>query len=705
LAHWALVTLSALLLPAAALASKVKVWHHKAPADYTHARFQQAVVSSEGAIRLSHRLRPLGSLDTGHVWDVIEDADGNLYAATDEGKVYRITADGKTSVAWSGPQGQALCLAAGGGVVYAGVGPGGQIIRIDPGGAARTLCETGEPYVWALLVDPRTQTLYAGTGPHGRIYRIPAGGKPAVLCTVRQEHVLCLARGDDGTLYAGTDRSGVVYRIDAAGKAFALFQTPQAEVRRLVVSGGCVYAGTAAPSSSRRGSASSGTSEVAAADPDESPKPKTEVTADRHSASVSKKTSSGERDFPRGHTAPAPSTPSAGENSVYRISADSAVREVFREKALVLSLLRDGARCFIGTGMEGQLFEVDEGSRERSEIARLDHGQVLCLCRRHDGSMVLGTGDPGGLYVLEDRHAVKGNMISEVLDARLVSRWGALRWDGETPASTRLSVAVRSGNVAEPDETWSAWSVEQFDGAQAVADAPPARYLQYRLTMTTTDAVVTPILRTISLRYATTNQAPEILKIETPDLHTVNQENPRKLKFQWKAQDANEDDLTYSLFLRKEGWKGWVRLEDDLDRPEYEWDSTTTPDGLYRIKIVASDHKDNDAAHALSGEKVSAPFMVCHTPPVVLVQAGEGGRMTATATSPLVRITAAAYAVDGGRWVNVFPTDGIFDSRLERFAFKTGDLAPGTHVLVLRVRDAAGNTGSTDIVFETPATR
>jgi hypothetical protein len=704
-ARWAIVVVSVYLLPAAAEASKVKVWHHQAPADHARAKFHQAVLSSEGTLRLSHRLRPLAALDAGHVWDIVEDGDGNLYAATDEGKVHRIAADGKTSIAWSGTQGQALCLAASGGMVYAGVGPGGQIIRIDPHGAAKALCDTGEAYVWALVVDPRTQTLYAGTGPHGRIYRIVPGEKPAVFCTVRQEHVLCLARGDDGILYAGTDRSGVIYRISPAGKAFALFQTPQAEVRRLVVSGGMLYAGTAAPSSSSRGGASTASRDVATADgADESPKVKAEVTADRRATSVSKKTSPEDRDFPRGHTAAAPSTPSSGENSVYRIAADGGIREVFREKTLVLSLLREGGRCFVGTGMEGQLFEVDEASRERSEIARLDHGQVLCLCRRRDGSIVLGAGDPGGLYVLENQHASRGTVVSEVLDARLVSRWGSLRWEAETPPATRLTIATRSGNVAEPDDTWSEWSTEQSDATQAVLEAPPARYLQYRVTMTTTDARVTPALRAISLRYATANQAPEVLKIETPDLNAVNQENPRKLKFHWKAQDANEDDLTYSVYLRKEGWKGWVRLEDDLDKPDYEWDSTTTPDGLYRIKVVASDHKDNDAAHALKGEKVSAAFVVCHTPPAVLVQAGDGGRIAATATSPLARITAAAYAVDGGKWVNVFPTDGIFDSRQEKFAFKT-DLAAGTHVLVLRVRDAAGNTGSADVVFETPAAK
>ena len=75
-------------------------------------------------------------------------------------------------------------------------------------------------------------------------------------------------------------------------------------------------------------------------------------------------------------------------------------------------------------------------------------------------------------------------------------------------------------------------------------------------------------------------------------------------------------------------------------------------------------------------------------------------RVEATAASPLVRLTAASFAVDGKKWVNVFPTDGLLDSKAESFAFRTEGLKAGTHVLVLRVRDAAGNTGTADVVFE-----
>src|SRR5262249_1928224 len=94
-------------------ASKVKVWNQNAPAHYEKAQLKDVVVSNEGVLRLSRQLKPLASLGATHVWDLVEDKDGNLYAATGgEGKVFRIAADGKAAVVWSGEESQVLCLAA-----------------------------------------------------------------------------------------------------------------------------------------------------------------------------------------------------------------------------------------------------------------------------------------------------------------------------------------------------------------------------------------------------------------------------------------------------------------------------------------------------------------------------------------------------------------------------------------------------------------
>jgi hypothetical protein len=709
------ITVLLLSLPTFAQASKVKVWHQHTPAHYERAHFRQAVISNEGALRLSRQLKPLAGIDATHVWDVIEDKAGNLLVATgNDGKIFKLSPDGKVSVAFAGEDSEILCLALGkDGSVYAGTGPGGLILRISPQGSGEVLYRTGEGYVWSLAVDATGQTVYAGTGPKGRIYQIQADGKGQLFYSTKQEHILALAMGPSGLLYAGTDKDGLIYRIDAKGKGFVLYSTPQTEVRSLLVtSDGDVYAGTSSPLR-RRGLSGGGSGSHASSTPGLSlstvgvaTKAKTSTDKTDAASSSTGHASADDSSDRLSSTASTP-PPSSGENSLYRIASDGTVRELFRERTMLLSLLRQDGRILIGTGMEGQLFEVEEATRERSEIARLDHGQIHCLCRRQDGSIILGTGDPGKLYVLQDKFAARGTVLSDVLDAHLLSKWGSLHWRADLPAGTSVTVAVRSGNTAEPNETWSDWSAEQTDAEKAAILAPTARFLQYRITLKTDDPQETPVVHSVALRYMTTNQAPEVTSIQVPDLDAVNLDNPKKLKFKWTATDPNEDDLTYSLYIRKEGWKNWVELEDDLEHAEYEWDTTTTPAGIYQIKVVASDRNDNSAVEALTGQRVSGRFAVAHEAPTVTIKtAGMDGNkaiLEANATDPLVRLTSASFAVNGKKWVNVFPTDGLFDSKTESFRFKTDDLKSGSYVVVLRVKDAAGNTGSADVVFTVPA--
>jgi hypothetical protein len=243
------------LLAPASRAAKVKVWHLHTPGDYARARLHQAVLSSEGTLRLSRKLTPLAALDATHVWDLAEDAAGNLYAATgDEGKLFKVTPEGRTSLLYTHPQGQVLCVAVGGdGAVWAGTGPAAQVVRIDAQGDKK-VCDLGEGYVWSLAIDPVTQAVFAGTGgTRGRIWKVTPEAKASVFYTTRQDHVLAVAVDADGTLYAGTDKSGLVYRIDGRGKGFVLFQAAQAEVRALQVTADAVYAGTSSPTGRRRG--------------------------------------------------------------------------------------------------------------------------------------------------------------------------------------------------------------------------------------------------------------------------------------------------------------------------------------------------------------------------------------------------------------------------------------------------------------------
>src|SRR2546421_6899626 len=121
----ALALLAALVLVVPGRASKVKTWHHNNPTHYDKAQLKGTLITSEGGLRLSRQLKPFVGLDATHVWDIVEDRDGNLVVATGgEGKIFKVTPDGKASVLYTSEDSQVLCLALGdNGAAYAGTGP------------------------------------------------------------------------------------------------------------------------------------------------------------------------------------------------------------------------------------------------------------------------------------------------------------------------------------------------------------------------------------------------------------------------------------------------------------------------------------------------------------------------------------------------------------------------------------------------------
>jgi hypothetical protein len=124
---------------------------------------------------------------------------------------------------------------------------------------------------------------------------------------------------------------------------------------------------------------------------------------------------------------------------------------------------------------------------------------------------------------------------------------------------------------------------------------------------------------------------------------------------------------------------------------------------VYRVKVVASDRPENPDGEALSAERTSGPVTVAHEAPAVTarVTAVDGNKavIEADAVDPLSRLASASFSVNGHKWVSVFPKDGLFDDKRKAFRFTTETLAPGTYVVVLRVKDAAGNVGAGDCTF------
>jgi len=692
------------LLASAAVGAKVETWRHEGASAFGKGHREGIVVSDSGRLRLAQAIRPSKKLDAARVWDLARTPQGVLYAATgNEGKVYRSTPDGEWAVAHDSGDSQALSLAVTpDGRVFAGNGPGGVVVEVSDPARPSSRPDPKVQYIWDLASDPRGN-LYAATGPTGQLWKRSPEGAWSLLLDSKHSHLLCVAIAPDGSAYAGSDGEGLIYRVGPDGKPSVVYDAPQNEVRTLFVApDGAVYAGTAAESGGSGGTGRPGPPfgagpgaglsrptrdavETLALQRPDSP-PRREGPDGPASA------------LPGGTAAPKPATP--GDNSVYRIGADGVPREVFRHKALIYALAWRDDRLYVGTGPEGQLFEVRDLGRESSPIARVDHGQVLALLADPKDGLLLGAGDPGAVLRLEPGHVATGTLTSDVLDARLISRFGALTWKADRPRGTSVAVKVRTGNVGEPDATWSPWSADQGDPSAAAAIKVPAgRFAQYQLTLASTDPASTPEVRSISLRYQTANLPPEIARVDVPDVGAGDGATRQaRLNLRWEATDPNGDDLSYTLQIRKDGWPDWVDLgRDPLTDSSFAWDASAVPDGTYRLRVVATDRPSNAPDDARTRDRVSDPFLVDHLPPTVAVLASPGGA-TVTIKDEQTRIVKAAYALDGGEWVPIFPDDGLFDSPAETITVALPGLKPGTHVLMVRATDAAGNLGTGDLV-------
>ncbi len=114
--------------------------------------------------------------------------------------------------------------------------------------------------------------------------------------------------------------------------------------------------------------------------------------------------------------------------------------------------------------------------------------------------------------------------------------------------------------------------------------------------------------------------------------------------FQWKADDDNNDELSYDVFYRREGDTVWRALKTDLRDTLLVWDTSSVPNGTYVLKVLASDRKSNPAEVALGGELESNSFEIDNVAPTVQIGAlrRDGTRFIVAGRHPRYRLSGDA---------------------------------------------------------------
>jgi hypothetical protein len=353
----------------------------------------------------------------------------------------------------------------------------------------------------------------------------------------------------------------------------------------------------------------------------------------------------------------------------------------------------------------------------------------------------LGRANAGAVAVMTQGFAAKGTYISPALDSTQVSRFGVIHMHGHAAEASRITVSTRSGNTHDPDSGgWSDWADEQPASEYITIKSPSARFLQYRLTLTSTSGKESPVVNTVDVAYQTPNMAPVITRVkiepspanqqlQVPSSggqpregeggpHQAKSESGRPTptpiqQITFQASDPNNDPLEFSLYIRqlKGADRGpWVLVKDKLRDSQYDLDTRTLADGRYELKVVASDAPGNPPGEEKSASRVSDPFVVDNTAPVIenVKPRQDKGQIAidfdvTDSTSPIGSVDFSVDSQDD--WRAVLPSDNIWDQPHQSATAMIPGLSPGDHQVTLRAADDHGNTAYSSIVVHVDASK
>ncbi|MDH5683106.1 MAG: hypothetical protein OEZ20_01365 [candidate division WOR-3 bacterium] len=631
-------------------------------------------ITADGTVKLGPELSLLYNTGESSVWALVSDRKGNIFAGTgSDGKIFRIKG-GKAELFFDAEETEILSLALDRqDNLYAGTAPKGIVYKISPIGKAMKFFETDETYIFALVFDDKG-FLYIGTGDKGNIYRVDAQGKGRLIYDSPESHITSLAYSSKpkSILFAGSSGQGLVYKIsnlEDKPEVMTIYDASEEEIRALLIHDkGDIYCG-ANPGYSKPGPQKLDISDVA--------------------------------------------KPVGLVPKIYQLTADGLVKQFWSSSdSVIFALYSYGNEILAGTGNTGRIYQLDKeatGKGLGTLFLTTSEPQITTFSSGPAGSILIGTGNPGQVYLLKSNLNKEGRIISKPFDSKTQSEWGKLSSETEMPSGTSIEFQTRSGNSENPDETWS-----QFSSITDKSDikSPSARFLQWQATFASNANTKTPALASVKISFLETNLAPVVYSVEVMKEGSDSEEplKPKGLslrrqdrKITWTAFDPNGDSLTFDLYYKGIEEKDWKLLKSNLRDKSYILDGEILPDGKYQIKIVASDKPNQPLGLELTGVRISDWFEIDNTPPKVTKIAAklkprQKYLITFAVSDQNSIIKSCEYSINASDWRALSPSDKIFDTKTENFAFEI-ELSPGENVIVMRAADVLMNVGSDKIII------
>ncbi|MCD4830386.1 MAG: hypothetical protein K8R02_01100 [Anaerohalosphaeraceae bacterium] len=718
--YFAIVTVMSILVAMNCYAVTSKIVEHKSAAEMADGEKDNVVINSRGTLQLAGQTKLL-SEDFGNAWaasTMVYSDDGSIYIGTSPNgeifkykngnteKIYPIEkaalpddANGLDEKYMTNTHIFKMITDSTGKLIVAVSGEKCELLRYN-GKKFETIFEPNDAnYIFAMTLD-KAGNIYTGTGPQGKFYRLDRkSGEGELIYDCQDKNILSLTTSKDGFLYAGTDTRGLVYKIDPKNKsAVILYDSSENEISDLMFdSHGNLYA--AATSYKAIKAQLSGEKHVAETPPGKPELPEAlDSTSGANSVQSLKIANPGNSDDDKSEK-PAPpaamkrGTPGQNESIIYKIDKDGFVDTIFSQTAVFFCLAEQDNQLLLGTGNNAQLYSVDPATEIQTLIYEdKTASQITDIITIGDTSYFC-TANPIKLIELSGNFAKQGNFISPLIDASQPASWGKLQIDAEIPGGAKIMLSARTGNTEDAnDPTYSEWTKPVKISEPVELEVPLGRFCQYKLLLSG-NGKVTPIIRQTATAFVIPNLKPKVTSVKTD---SGKGDDSAMIKIIFAAEDSNADKLVYKIDFRKAGRKGWIKLKDKLEENSFSWPSGTVEDGLYEIRVTASDEPSNSEATALASSRISEPFTVDNTAPAIEKHQIKIAKDTCTAEFKIRDMFSVvknlSYTVDSNEdWKSALPADGIYDTTQENITIALTELDPGSHVLAVRVSDAAEN--------------
>jgi hypothetical protein len=706
-----------LLLPSTVSAAEPAIWTVGTRADVLKGDSRGVSIDSSGSITLAPKLTEIYKTEQPYIWSSVVDAGGNVFLGTgSEGRIYKVSSTGSGAMFADLNELNVTALAVGqGGALFAATSPDGKVYRIDAAGRADIYFEPREKYIWSLAVMS-DGSLAVGTGEGGKIYRVRSAGaapEASLLFDTSETHIISLAVDKQGNLYAGTDSNGLVMRFGADGRPFGVLDSPLREIHQIAIgSDGSAYV-------LALGESASVATPVSAAAPTATATPEVKtVSADRPNPIAPPTPDKSRYDL------------TGAKSAIYRILPDGGSDIIWASTTITgfsIYAHQTGSGVLLGTSDKGRVYNITNAGRE-TLVLQSDTNQISTIISQ--GSNLYATSsNQGRLFRIGTDTVPEGSYESAVFDAKATATWGRIWWR----SSGNVQIQTRSGNTEKADETWSSWSSIAGDARSGQIASPKARYMQWRAVLR---SGANTMLNEVSVSFLARNIAPEVLSITIlptnvglipnppiqidPNIELTGLDPavfgvpnasvpPRRAylrgarSFQWTAEDRNGDKLVYDVFYKEASESSYKPLRQNLTDNFLSIDGQTLADGRYTIRVVAKDIPEKPLNQSLSGERISEPFDIDNTQPIVTASGTPqntpaGARVVFAASDKSSYLTSAEYSVNGGDWVTVYADDGISDGPDERYTIEVPLTAPGEYAVTLRVFDSQGNAGNARVI-------